>query len=148
GIFKSRHSGEYIELMSSEYGDMTFTVDLPVDCVALNEAIRLKIWSSDQANTLTRYVNEVVAELADKYPFTLPPSLRELEGTTHIFQFLFDTMATSKRPDFILDKVFKRPVLTLPPPSPIQAPEPYVAPEGHHTSPEPEAAFTTHQDLE
>ncbi|GKE23525.1 hypothetical protein Tco_1435037 [Tanacetum coccineum] len=28
----------------------------------------------------------------------------------------------------------------------LQAPEPYVAPEGHHTSPEPEAAVTTHQD--
>ncbi|GKC51485.1 hypothetical protein Tco_1074230 [Tanacetum coccineum] len=40
------------------------------------------------------------------------------------------TMPTSRRPDFVLDKVFER----------IQAPE------GHHTSPEPEAAVTTHQD--
>ncbi|GJR06562.1 DNA helicase [Tanacetum coccineum] len=101
---------------------------------------------SDQANTLTRDVNEVVAELADKDPFTLPPSLRELEGTTHIFQFYFDTMATSRRPDFILDKVFERPVLALPPSGLIQAPEPYVAPEEHHNSPEPEATLTTHQD--
>ncbi|GJU92996.1 DNA helicase, partial [Tanacetum coccineum] len=101
---------------------------------------------SDQANTLTRDVNEVVAELADKDPFTLPPSLRELEGITHIFQFYFDTMATSRRPDFILDKVFERPVLALPPSGLIQAPESYVAPEEHHNSPEPEATLTTHQD--
>ncbi|GJW79427.1 DNA helicase [Tanacetum coccineum] len=101
---------------------------------------------SDQANTLTRDVNEVVAELADKDPFTLPPSLRELEGTTHIFQFYFDTMATSRRLDFILDKVFERPVLALPPSGLIQAPEPYVTPEEHHNSPEPEATLTTHQD--
>nr|GEU60408.1 hypothetical protein [Tanacetum cinerariifolium] len=97
---------------------------------------------SDQANMLTRYVNEVLAELADKNPFTLPPSLRELEGTTHIFQFHFDTMVTSRRPDFILDKVFEHPVLALSPPAPIQAPEPYVIPEGHHTSPEADATLT------
>nr|GEX69255.1 hypothetical protein [Tanacetum cinerariifolium] len=97
---------------------------------------------SDQANTLTRDVNEVLAELTDKNPFTLPPSLRELEGTTHIFQFHFDTMVTSRRPGFILDNVFEHPVLALPPPAPIQAPEPYVIPEGHHTSPEAKATLT------
>nr|GEV42001.1 DNA helicase [Tanacetum cinerariifolium] len=97
---------------------------------------------SDQANTLTRDVNEVLAELADKNPFTLPPSLRELEGTTHIFQFHFDMMVTSRRPDFILDKVFDHTVLALPSPAPTQAPEPYVIPESHYTSPEAETTLT------
>nr|GEZ01783.1 nucleic acid-binding, OB-fold protein [Tanacetum cinerariifolium] len=97
---------------------------------------------SDQANTLTRDLNEVLAELTNKNPFTLPPSLRELEGTTHIIQFHFNTMVTSRRPDFILDKVFDHPVLALPPPAPIQVPEPYVIHEGHHTSPKAEATLT------
>nr|GEU54576.1 hypothetical protein [Tanacetum cinerariifolium] len=38
---------------------------------------------SDQANTLTRDVNKVLAKLTDKNPFTLPPSLKELEGSMY-----------------------------------------------------------------
>ncbi|GKE22697.1 nucleic acid-binding, OB-fold protein [Tanacetum coccineum] len=78
---------------------------------------------SDQANTLTRDVNQVVEELADKNPYKLPPSLKQLEGTTHIFQFHFDTMVTARRPDFILDQVFQDPVLALPPPIPTATPQ-------------------------
>ncbi|GKD65393.1 DNA helicase [Tanacetum coccineum] len=40
---------------------------------------------SDQANTLTRDCKEVLEEIADKDPYTLPPSLKELEGITHTF---------------------------------------------------------------
>nr|GEY86284.1 nucleic acid-binding, OB-fold protein [Tanacetum cinerariifolium] len=82
---------------------------------------------SDQAHTLTRNVNKVVAELQDKNPFALPLCLQQLQGTTHIFQFHFDTMTNSRRPDFILDKVFPRPTLALPQPEPIEAPEPDTA---------------------
>ncbi|GKE31460.1 replication protein A 70 kDa DNA-binding subunit B [Tanacetum coccineum] len=62
---------------------------------------------SNQANTLTRDVHEVLAELADKNPYHIPESLRQLEGTTHTFQFHFDTLSTSRRPDFVLDTVFQ-----------------------------------------
>ncbi|GJS95957.1 DNA helicase [Tanacetum coccineum] len=61
---------------------------------------------SNQANTLTRDIHEVLAELADKNPYHIPESLRQLEGTTHTFQFYFDTLSTSRRPDFVLDTVF------------------------------------------
>ncbi|GJV95745.1 hypothetical protein Tco_1547322 [Tanacetum coccineum] len=79
---------------------------------------------SDQANTLTRDCNEVLAETINKDPYTLPPSLEELEGTTHTFQFHFDTGSTAKRPDFILETVFKNPTLALPAPVPTETPEP------------------------
>nr|GEU77088.1 DNA helicase [Tanacetum cinerariifolium] len=82
---------------------------------------------SDQAHTLTRNVNEVVAELQDKNPFALPLCLQQLQRTTHIFQFHFDTMTSSRRPDFVLDKVFPTPTLALPQPEPIEAPEPDTA---------------------
>nr|GEW75549.1 hypothetical protein [Tanacetum cinerariifolium] len=78
----------------------------------------------DQAYTLTRNVNEVVAELEDKNPFALPLCLQQLQGTTHIFQFHFNTMNSSRRPDFVLDKVFPTPTLALPQPEPIHTPEP------------------------
>nr|GEW70476.1 zinc finger, CCHC-type [Tanacetum cinerariifolium] len=71
---------------------------------------------SDQPNTLTRDVNEVLAELAYKDPYTLPPFLKQPEGVTHTFQFYFDTMVTARRPDLVLDKVFPNPTLALPPP--------------------------------
>ncbi|GKD96729.1 hypothetical protein Tco_1380626, partial [Tanacetum coccineum] len=90
---------------------------------------------SDQANTLTKDVNKVMAELTNKDPYRLPPSLAELEGTTHTFQFHFDTMVTSRRPDFVLDKVFKNPILALPPPLPTEAPAPQMLLEPHQTSP-------------
>ncbi|GKC55913.1 nucleic acid-binding, OB-fold protein [Tanacetum coccineum] len=61
---------------------------------------------SHQANSLTRDCNEVVAKIVDKDPYQLPSSLKELECTTHIFQFHFDTGSTSKRPNFILARVF------------------------------------------
>nr|GEV37712.1 DNA helicase [Tanacetum cinerariifolium] len=82
---------------------------------------------SDQAHTLTRNVNEVVAELQDKNHLALPLCLQQLQGSTHIFQFHFDTMTSSRRPDFVLDKVFLRPTLALPQPEPIEAPEPDTA---------------------
>nr|GEU82336.1 hypothetical protein [Tanacetum cinerariifolium] len=90
---------------------------------------------NDQANRLTRDVNEVVAELTNKDPYTHLPSLKQLEGTTHIFQFHFDAMITSRRPDFILDKVFAYPILAFPPANPIQIPKPSATSEQHQTSP-------------
>ncbi|GKA11744.1 hypothetical protein Tco_0691290 [Tanacetum coccineum] len=68
---------------------------------------------SDQANSLTRDCNEILAKLADKNPFHLPPSLIKLEGTTHTFQFHFHTGITSRRPDFALDTVFRNPPLPM-----------------------------------
>ncbi|GJY39219.1 hypothetical protein Tco_0425583 [Tanacetum coccineum] len=68
---------------------------------------------SNQANSLTRNCNEFLGEIADKNPFHLPPSLKELEGTTHTFQFHFDSGITSKRPDFVLDTVVPNPALPM-----------------------------------
>ncbi|GKC63459.1 hypothetical protein Tco_1096057 [Tanacetum coccineum] len=39
------------------------------------------------------------------------------------------------RPDFVLDEVFKNPILALPPPFPAKAPAPQMLPEPHQTSP-------------
>ncbi|GJT40020.1 DNA helicase [Tanacetum coccineum] len=76
---------------------------------------------SDQANSLTRDCNDVLAELSDNDPYHLPMSLKELEGTTHTFQFYFDTGSTDKRPDFVSDTVFKPPTPLLPPSISIQS---------------------------
>ncbi|GJX42382.1 DNA helicase, partial [Tanacetum coccineum] len=80
---------------------------------------------SNQANSLTRDCNEVLAELPDKNAYQLPPNLKSLEGTSHIFQFHFDSTSTSRKIDFVLDRVFKDTILPLPAP-PIQhaPPEP------------------------
>ncbi|GJZ35367.1 hypothetical protein Tco_0581184 [Tanacetum coccineum] len=101
---------------------------------------------SDQANTLTRDVNEVLAEITDMDPYTLPLSLKQLKGTTHTFQFYFDIMVTTRRPDFILDKVFKNPTLTLPPPVPAETHELQTAAETNKTLLEPTTEAETHQD--
>ncbi|GKG52195.1 hypothetical protein Tco_0547070, partial [Tanacetum coccineum] len=61
------------------------------------------------------------AEIVGKDPYKLPPSLKELEGTTHTFQFPFGTKSTSKRPDFVLDTLFKNPTLSLPAPLPTDS---------------------------
>ncbi|GJZ87919.1 hypothetical protein Tco_0659701 [Tanacetum coccineum] len=74
---------------------------------------------SDQVNSLTKDCNELLAELPDKDPYHLPSTLKELEDTAHIFQFHFDGGSTSKRRDFVLDKVFKKTPLLLPAP-PVQ----------------------------
>ncbi|GKA16860.1 hypothetical protein Tco_0696697 [Tanacetum coccineum] len=80
---------------------------------------------SNQANSLTRDCTEVLADLPDKNPYQLPPNLKSLEGTSHIFQFHFDSTSTSRKIFFVLDKVFKDTILPLPAP-PIQhaLPEP------------------------
>ncbi|GJZ64077.1 DNA helicase [Tanacetum coccineum] len=101
---------------------------------------------SDQTNTLTRDVNEVLAELAYKDPYTLPPSLKQLEGTTHTFQFHFDTMVTARRPDLVLDKVFPNPTLALPPPVLAETSSPQTAAEIQHTPPETEIKTKTHEN--
>ncbi|GJX81634.1 hypothetical protein Tco_0331115 [Tanacetum coccineum] len=43
-----------------------------------------------------------------------PKPPQYLEGTTHTFQFHFDTGGTSKRSDFVLGKVFRNATLSLP----------------------------------
>ncbi|GKC92943.1 DNA helicase [Tanacetum coccineum] len=72
---------------------------------------------NDEANTLTKDSNQVLAEIEHKDCYQLPPSLKALQGTTHIFQFRFDTGSTAKRPGFVLDKVFDLKGLPLPEPS-------------------------------
>ncbi|GJW13242.1 phospholipase-like protein, partial [Tanacetum coccineum] len=80
---------------------------------------------SNQANTLTRDVHEVLAEQEDRNPYHIPKSLRQVEGTTRTFQFHFDTLSTSRRPDFVLDTVFQDDPLPLPaPPAPRSLPIP------------------------
>nr|GFA66551.1 nucleic acid-binding, OB-fold protein [Tanacetum cinerariifolium] len=76
----------------------------------------------NRANSLTRNYNELLAEIADKNPFHLPPFLKELKGTTHTFQFHFDSGITSRRPDFVLDTVFPNPALPMLAPPPQNLP--------------------------
>ncbi|GKE06171.1 hypothetical protein Tco_1398189 [Tanacetum coccineum] len=51
-----------------------------------------------------------------------------------------------RRPDFILDKVFKNPTLTLPPPVPAETHEPQTAAETNKTLPDPTTEAKTQQD--
>ncbi|GKA35542.1 DNA helicase [Tanacetum coccineum] len=90
---------------------------------------------SEQANTLTRDCDEVLAEISNKDQYTLPPSIKELEGTTHTFQFHFDIGITARRPNFILDEVFKNPTLALPAPTLTETPEPQTTNEPAGTTP-------------
>ncbi|GJW22093.1 DNA helicase [Tanacetum coccineum] len=78
----------------------------------------------DLPNSLARDCNELLAKITDKDPYRIPQSLKQLEGTTHTFQFHFDTWSTSKRLDFILDIVFKNPTLSLPAPPPQKLTDP------------------------
>nr|GEU49652.1 hypothetical protein [Tanacetum cinerariifolium] len=78
---------------------------------------------SNQVNSLIKDCNELLAELFDKNPYNLPSALKELEGTTHIFQFHFDTNNTSRKKDFVLHTVFTNTILSLPTP-PIEHAEP------------------------
>ncbi|GJZ90441.1 hypothetical protein Tco_0662368 [Tanacetum coccineum] len=81
--------------------------------------------AGNQVNSLIKDCNELLAELSDKNPYHLPSALKELEGTTHIFQFHFDTNNTSRKKDFVLDTVFTNTILPLPtPPNEHAEPEP------------------------
>ncbi|GJR38151.1 hypothetical protein Tco_1213835 [Tanacetum coccineum] len=73
---------------------------------------------SDQANTLIRDCNDILAELPNKDPHELLSALKDLEGTTHVFQFHFDSESISRRRDLVLDRVFKSAMLPLPAPPP------------------------------
>ncbi|GJT36825.1 DNA helicase [Tanacetum coccineum] len=73
---------------------------------------------SDNTNTLIRECHDVLAELANKDPYEFPSALRDLEGTTHVFQFHFDSGSSSRRRDLVLDRVFETPALPLPAPPP------------------------------
>ncbi|GJX26467.1 DNA helicase [Tanacetum coccineum] len=53
---------------------------------------------SNQANSLIRDCNELLAELSNKDPYQLPSTLRDLECTAHIFQFHFDAGNTTTKP--------------------------------------------------
>ncbi|GKD19939.1 DNA helicase, partial [Tanacetum coccineum] len=77
---------------------------------------------SDQANALIRDCNDILAELPNKNPYELPSALTNLEGTTHVFQFHFDSGSTSRRRDLVLDKVLETAVLPLPAPPPQVVP--------------------------
>ncbi|GKB08668.1 hypothetical protein Tco_0836980, partial [Tanacetum coccineum] len=85
---------------------------------------------SKQANCLVKDINELLAETPDRNPYHLPVALKELEGTTYIFQFHFDVNNTSNRKVFILDTVFKETILLLPtlPIAPEPLPEQMVFP--------------------
>ncbi|GJW08873.1 hypothetical protein Tco_1571296 [Tanacetum coccineum] len=80
---------------------------------------------SNEANSLVKDCAELLNELSDKNPYQLPSTLKELEGTTHTFQFHFDINSTLKRKVFVLDTVFTNVVLPLPT-QPVK-----------HTEPEP-----------
>ncbi|GKD98510.1 nucleic acid-binding, OB-fold protein [Tanacetum coccineum] len=92
---------------------------------------------SNQPNCLVKDINELLAETPDINPYHLPAALKELEGTTHIFQFHFDVNSTSNRKVFVLDTVFKETVLPLPaPPIALEPlPEQMVFPETMVTPP-------------
>ncbi|GKB30292.1 DNA helicase [Tanacetum coccineum] len=94
-----------------------------------------------------RGCDDILAELPNKDPYELPSALKDLEGTTHVFQFHFDSGSTSRRRDLVLDRVFERTVLPLPAPPPqviplepiieeqptaSQVPEPTAAPISKH----------------
>ncbi|GKD68704.1 hypothetical protein Tco_1322794 [Tanacetum coccineum] len=71
---------------------------------------------------LIRDCNDILAELPNKNPYELPSALTNLEGTTHVFQFHFDSGSTSRRRDLVLDKVLETAVLPLPAPPPQVVP--------------------------
>nr|GFA44207.1 hypothetical protein [Tanacetum cinerariifolium]GFA49165.1 hypothetical protein [Tanacetum cinerariifolium] len=62
---------------------------------------------------LFKTVPEVVNGIEDKDPYHLPDALKQLEDTTHIFQYHFGKGARPGQLDFRIDTVFK----PLPPPS-------------------------------
>nr|GEW00608.1 hypothetical protein [Tanacetum cinerariifolium] len=62
---------------------------------------------------LFKTVPEVVNGIEDKDPYHLPDELKQLEDTTHIFQYHFGKGARPGQLDFRIDTVFK----PLPPPS-------------------------------
>ncbi|GKE60751.1 hypothetical protein Tco_1511118 [Tanacetum coccineum] len=66
---------------------------------------------------LFKTVPEVVNNIEDKDPYHLPDALKQLEDTTHIFQYHFGKGARPGQPDFRIDIVFKPlvpPSLALP----------------------------------
>nr|GEX94959.1 nucleic acid-binding, OB-fold protein [Tanacetum cinerariifolium] len=85
-------------------------------------------FNGNQLNSLIKDCNELLAELFEKNPYKLPSALKELEGTTHIFQFHFDTNSTSRKKDFVLDTVFTNTILPLTPPVKHVEPKP-ISPE-------------------
>nr|GEX32870.1 DNA helicase [Tanacetum cinerariifolium] len=83
----------------------------------------------NQVDSLIKDCNELLAELSDKNPYNLPSVLKELEGTTHIFQFHFDTNSTTRKKDFVLDTVFTNTRLSVPTPTIEHAEPKPISPE-------------------
>ncbi|GJS51633.1 DNA helicase [Tanacetum coccineum] len=103
---------------------------------------------SDNTNTFIRGCDDILAELPNKDPYELPSALKDLEGTTHVFQFHFDSGSTSRRRDLVLDRVFEKTVLPLPAPPPQVIPlEPIIEEQPRASQvPEPTAApISKHQ---
>nr|GEX94409.1 hypothetical protein [Tanacetum cinerariifolium] len=84
---------------------------------------------SNQVDSLIKDCNELLAKLSDKNPYNLPSALNELEGTTHIFQFHFDTNSTTRKKDFVLDTVFTDTILSVPTPTVEHAEPKPISPE-------------------
>ncbi|GJZ17940.1 DNA helicase [Tanacetum coccineum] len=113
---------------------LSSTVSAHNDVAMVNDgSATTSITCFSEAHTFTTNVNEVVEQLVDKNPYILPPNLQQLQGTTHIFQFHFDSMTSSRRPDFVLDRVFPKTQLTLPPPEPTETVETHITPETQQT---------------
>nr|GEU77779.1 putative ribonuclease H-like domain-containing protein [Tanacetum cinerariifolium] len=52
---------------------------------------------SDNTNTLIKDCDDILAELPDKDQYKLSFALKDLEGTTHVFQFHFNSGSRSRR---------------------------------------------------
>ncbi|GJT13486.1 hypothetical protein Tco_0860528 [Tanacetum coccineum] len=94
-------------------------------------------WFSDNTNTLIRDCNDILAELPNKDPYELPSTLKELEGTKHVFQFHFDSGSSYRRRNLVLDRVFE---ISEPTAAPISENQPEAI---QHTKPLSPALSTT-----
>lgn len=97
---------------------------------------------SDEVHVIIKECNKVVSELGYRDPFTPPPFITALEGTTHSFQLNFYTESAKYNADYILDTVMKtRPHLQV-------ADEPMLACESAITDAETEMLLLTGPDAE
>nr|GEU68604.1 hypothetical protein [Tanacetum cinerariifolium] len=111
------------------------------------EAIVYRKWTSK--NTTTRTTTKFYRILIDKqckdhgpqtattYSYCFKAIVNDGSATTTITCFSNQANTLTRRPDFILDKVFDDPILALPPPNPIETAKPSATPEYHKSSPEP-----------
>ena len=107
-------------IISIRFDTLLFLFDLYSYCFRMRISddtgtLTLACFSNESHSMITE-CSKVVSEQGHTDPYTLPPVLIALEGTTHLFQLHFATESRKEHPLYILDTMLETGPQLLPAP--------------------------------